>query len=491
MKLSGYILFLSALTLYIMPCVAQSTSYGSTDYTIEALGTAATDKYTPFWIVSNKYGTIPLEAGNAYLRAGVFHHQVYKSGLHWNVGADLIVTTPRYRNVYIQQLYAEIKYKCLKLTLGSKEEHTSLWDKELSSGDLVHSANARPIPEINISVPQFTSIPGTKGIVLFKGNFSVGKSFDTDYIKQFRNEKQHYTTNTLWHNKSLHIRLIDPQHDFPLTATIGLRHHAQWGGTSSDPDIGKQPHSFKDFFRIITGRSGRDASYFTDYKNALGNHFGSYDMKLGYLHSDFDLHVYKQHYFDDASGMKFDNMPDGLYGIETVLYNFPLIKKIVFEYLHTRNQSGPIHYIMYDHEEYPGYGGGNDDYYNNGGYRTGVSYFNRSIGSPLLTSPEYNKNGDLGFKNNRVCAFHLGFQGYVSKQLSYRLLATSSESWGTTDRPFLKKAADFSCAVRLSYCHPRLEGWLFSGEIGSDFGPTYGDNTGISISIKKSGTFKR
>ena len=77
--------------------------------------------------------------------------------------------------------------------------------------------------------------------------------------------------------------------------------------------------------------------------------------------------------------------------------------------------SGPLHFIEFDHDKYPGYGGGADNYYNNGEYTTGASYFNRSLGSPFLISPEYNKNGLLGFRHNRVRAWHLGISGQVCR----------------------------------------------------------------------------
>lgn len=466
-------------------------SYGSTDYRIEAFGSAATNDYTPFWIVSNRYGVVPLDAGNGYLRAGTFHQQLTGKGLRWGGGLDIVASTPRYRNVYIQQIYAEIGYKCLNLTIGSKENYTSLWDKNLSSGDMVHSSNARPIPEINISVPQFTTIPYTKGVVQFKGEFAVGRSFDKDFLKPFQNERQTYINNVLWHHKSLHIRLLDPHYNFPLTATIGIRHHAQWGGTSTNAEEGVQPQSFKDFIRIVMGRSGGGGSSLSAQKNVLGNHYGSYDIKIGYLNPLFDIHLYRQHYFDDPSGMEFYNLPDGLYGIQVNIPHFSFINKIVFEYVYTKDQSGPVHYIMFDHSEYPGNGGGRDDYYNNEEYTTGISYFNRSIGSPLLTSPEYNQNEWLGFKNNRIRAWHIGINGYLSKQVAYRILTTNSEGWGTPLKPFLKKSTDFSCAAKISYCHPRLEGWLFSGEVAIDQGSIYGDNLGFALSISKSGILKK
>lgn len=489
-NMAKYNILLCVLFLCIQPGRGQNNSSGATEYRIEAFGSAATDDDTPFWLVSNKYGTAPLEAGNAYLRAGVFHHQLSGKNLRWNAGVDMIAVTPRYRNVYIHQLYAGIQFKSLELTIGSKENLISLWDKELSSGDLVLSNNARPIPEINLSIPQFTPVPFTKGVLHVKGNFAVGRSFDTDYIEHFKNNHQHFTKNTLWHHKSLFFKLIDTKNKFPFTGTIGIRHHAQWGGDSDNPELGKQPRSLKDFIRIVFGQSGGGEAYLGDIINVLGNHYGSFDFKLGYHNSAFDLFLYHQHYYDDTSGMEFYNKSDGIFGFQADFFNGSLFRKVVFEYICTRDQSGPIHHITFDHDKYPGYGEGADNYFNNYVYPSGVSYFNRSLGSPLVTSPEYNANGELGLMNNRIRAFHLGLQGYFSKQVTYRLLATRHEGWGTMSRPFLKKEINFSSAVKISYCHPRLEGWLFSGEIGADFGDTYGDNTGFTLSVTKSGLLK-
>jgi hypothetical protein len=485
------------LLLILISCTANAllAQNGSTDYRIETFGSAATNDHTPFWIVSNRYGTVPLNAGNGLLHTGVFHNHhrgVAGRGLRWGAGADFIVAAPRYRNAFVQQLYAEIGYRGFLLTAGSKELYSSLWDKELSSGDLVHSSNARPIPEINLSLPRFTAVPGTNGALQIRGDFAVGRSFDKMFLQPFRNGKQNYLDNVLWHHKSLFLRLIDPRHNFPLTLTVGMRHHAQWGGTSTDPQEGTQPHSFKDFLRVVMGRSGGGSASLISQQNVLGNHYGSYDLEFGYLTSSLlDLHVYKQHYFEDASGMELYNFPDGLYGLQIDMHRFTFIRKIVIEHLYTKNQSGPVHYVRFDHSKYPGYGGGRDDYYNNEEYTTGISYFNRSLGSPLITSPEYNGDGRPGFKNNRIRAWHIGLSGYLSEQISYRLLTTLSQGWGTPDKPFLKKTTDLFSALKISCCHPALDGWQFSGEVAVDHGSICGNNLGISLSVVKSGILKK
>ena len=487
MTIMRTIIYIVSLLIFVMPCMAQN----ATDYHIETTGSATTGKYTPFWMVSNKYGVVPLDAGNAYLRTGVSHLQMLGNGFHWSAGIDMLAATPRHRAAYIQQLFAAIQYKSLNLTIGSRENYTSLWDRELSSGDLVLSPNARPVPEINLSVPKFTPVPFTKRHLQFRGHTALGKSFDSRYLQSFANENAVYIENVLWHHKSLQLRFIDPDSQFPLTVVAGMHHNAQWGGTSTDPKLGQQPQSFKDLIRIILGKSGDENASLSDQINVLGNHYGSYELQFGYLNPAFNIYIYKQHYFDDVSGMELYNIQDGLRGLQVDLPNFSPVNKIVVEYLDTRHQSGPVHWFLYDHEQYPGYGGGSDNYYNNGEYTTGVSYFGRGLGSPLITSPEYNENKVLGFRDNRIRVFHLGFQGYLSKQLSYRLLSTSSESWGTMDRPFLKKKNNFSSSAKITWCHPRLADWLFTGEVATDFGSKYGDNTGICLSIKKTGTIKR
>ncbi len=485
-------LFLITITfLNIFNMVAQTDEIADgLTYNIELFGSAASGDNTPFWLVSNRYGKIPLEAGNGYLNAGAFYNQQFGKGFHWSAGIDLVAAVPRYRNVYIHQVYAEIGYQALLLSVGSKERYTSLWDRNLSSGDMVLSANARPIPEINISIPSFTAVPFTKGWLHVKGDFAVGRSFDTKYLEDFVNENQTYNKETLWHHKSIFFRIKDTQNNFPVFAEFGVQHWAQWGGTSTNPNIGKQPNSFKDFIRVVVGKEGGEGSTQSDMINVLGNHYGSYDFLLGFKQEDWSVRAYYQHYFEDKSGMTFVNKADGLWGLQVDLLKFQWLRKVVIEFMDTRNQSGPFHFIDFDHEAHPGTGGGSDDYYNNGEYTTGVSYFNRAIGSPLLPSPEYNEDGSLGFKNNRVRDWHFGLEGAISSQVDYRLLFTVMKGWGRHSRPYLNTKDGKSGLLEVSYRHPRLSGWKFTGSAAADTGNMFGKKSaGFGLSVSKTGWF--
>lgn len=481
-----------ATFLYVSnTCYAQTEEIqNATTYKAELFGSVASGSNTPFWMVSNRYGLVPLDANNGYIKAGVFHQQHFGKDFRWSAGLDLVAAAPRYRNAFVQQVYAELGYKSLLLSIGSKEKYNSLWDRSLSSGDMVQSVNAQPIPEINLSMPEFTVVPLTKGWMQVKGDFAVGRSFDTKYLEEFVNPKQTYIKNTLWHHKSLFVRIKDTRGGSPFSGTVGVQHWAQWGGTSSNPKIGTQPHSLKDFIRVVCGSEGGGNATTSDQINVLGNHYGSYDFKLEYTQPLWKLAAYYQHFFDDKSGMIFVNGTDGLWGLQLDLPDFPWLRKVVTEYFVTRNQSGPFHFIEFDHDKYDGPGGGADNYYNNGEYRTGVSYFNQGIGSPLIPAPAYNTDGTLGFKNNRIRTWHFAAEGDLSAQVSYRLLFSLMNSWGTAYDPLLNNKRGASGLIDIKYQHPRLKGWEFTGSLAADAGSLFGKNIGAGLSVSKRGILK-
>lgn len=492
MRTARLIIICLCIYNYTFSALAQNeTVENSIIYNVEAVGSAATGTYTPFWMTSNQYGVLPLEAGNGYLRPRVSLHQSFGNGFHWTAGIDAVLSAPRYRNFHMQQIYAGIGYKSLLLTIGSKEQYTSLWDKRLSSGDMIQSANSRPKPEIHISIPEFLTVPYTKGWFHFRGYISVGRSFDNDYLSDYIATQQLYTKNVLWHDKSLFVRLKDTRNDFPVYLSFGVRHTAQWGGTSTNPNLGKQPQSLKDFVRIFFAKAGGEGASGSDQINVLGAHHIAYDFQVGYTKENWELQAYYQHLASDKSGVLFYNKTDGLWGIQLDIHSFPWIRKVVMEYITTRNQSGPLHYINFDHDAHPGRGGGADNYYNNGEYTTGHSYFNRAIGTPLVISPEYNEDGSIGFKSTRIQDWHLGFEGDINSQLSYRTLITIMNGWGTPYAPFLKKRHGTSFLVEMKYTHPRLQDWSFTGSVAGDTGNITGDKSyGFCLGISKRGILK-
>ena len=457
-------------------------------YYVGIFGSASSGSQTPFWMVSNQNGVVPLEANYGLLRTNMGYHYSFNNDWSWVTKVDLVAVAPRYRNVYVQQLYTELAYKGVRLSIGSHETGKYLQtvtNPYLSSGDLGLATNARPIPEINLYSPDFIVLPLTGGWLQGKANFAAGRSFDTDYLDSFIGENQYYIQNLLWHHKSLYVRLKDTKNNFPFSFIAGIRHTVQWGGESTTPNIkGQQPHTFNDFLRVVFGQSGGKTASLSDQINALGAHYGTYDFRLGFEKKNWALYGYYQHIFCDASGIEFTNALDGLKGVQVDLFKTPWLRKIVVEHLNTLNQSGPFHYIVFDHTQYPGYGGGADNYYNNGEYTTGFSYFNRSLGTPLLLSPEYNRDSRLGFKHNRVQAWYIGAEGEISPNLTWRLRLSTMESLGTPYAPTLKKLTATSFMTHFSY---HLKDWTFTSSIAADHGPLLGNHWGFSLSVAKQG----
>ncbi|MDR2117964.1 MAG: capsule assembly Wzi family protein [Tannerellaceae bacterium] len=458
-------------------------------YQTEMFGSGATGLYTPFWMVSNRYGMVPLRAGNAFLSAGMVYGGRLGGGFRWQAGLDLAVTAPRYRKVFVRQLYAELGWRSLLFSLGSREQAGFLWDRELSSGDMVLSANARPIPEVKIRIAEYTVVPGTGRRLFVKGDFSAGRSSDSRYLASFARSDQVYIEDVLWHHKSLFFKLQFPSGSrFPFALELGLQHAAQWGGVYTDGSGRRQPQSLTDFARVVAGLSGGEDATEMDRVNVLGNQYGSYDMRLTYKQARWGIGVYHQRYFEDKSGTIFGNGKDGLWGIQVDLPEIPWLQKIVAECMDTRHQSGPLHFLAFDHQKYPGIGGGADRYYNNEEYSTGLSYFNRSVGTPLLPSPEYNTDGKVGFKNTRVYAWHVGISGRITSRIAYRLLYTAADSWGTPYRPFLNNKTGTFALLEVTCRHPRLPGWTFTGSVASDTGTMLGgEGVGFGLRVAKRG----
>lgn len=481
------------ICLFIAHIVAgQEEKLSEVRYHIESVGSAATGESTPFWITSNRYGVIPAEAGNIYLRPQISYKQLFGKGFYWNNHLDVIAVTPRDRNVYLQQIYTELGYKIISLRIGSKQEYMSLWNKELSTGDLIQSANARPIPEINLSIPEFAVIPFTMGRLQIKGNVAFGRFIDDDFHRgRVDRTRYNYVEKVLWHNKSFFFRFRDTRGDIPFYATFGLRHVAQWGGTSTNERLGKQPQSFTDMIRVFMGRSGGEDAGIGDQVNVLGAHHISYDFQVGYAKENWGIQAYHQHLSSDKSGLLLRNKTDGLWGLQVDLPKFPWISHVVLEYLLTKDQSGSLHFITFDHDEHPGRGGGADNYYNNDEYLTGHSHFGRSIGTPLLPSPVYNTNGSPAFLCTRVEDFHIGLKGTLSPTLSYRALFTTMKGWGKPLKPSLKVTKGCSFLIEANYKHPRLKGWNFSGSLAGDTGDMFGEKSyGFSLGISKQGIIK-
>jgi len=465
-------------------------------YRVEMFGSAATGDNTPFWMQNHTWGMVPLEAGNYYLRGGVFHNQKLNKNVSYSLGIDLAVSSHKaYNTFWIQQIYGAINWKSLRLSIGSREDYNSLLDPKLSTGDMILSNNSRPSPELKISTPDFVYIPYTRDLLYFKGDVAVGKHFDGGYHEDVASPYGYdYMKNQLSHHKSFYFRIgnIEKLHEFQFT--IGLQHHVQWGGDLYR--LGHKielPRSFKNFMWAFFAKEGDEDYLISDQLNAVGSHVGAYSARLDYLFDYSEsIGFYWQHFIEDKSGITMDNARDMLAGFQYKSKNKSPFSGLVLEYLYTKHQSGPIHFnenMSEGIKDWEKYGFGMDNYYNNTDYVHGHSYYGRSMGNPLFLSPEYNKDGRLYFKSNRIAAYHIGAEGYITPDLEYTLLGTYAETAGRYDLPYLKVRTGFGAGLDLLYHYPKIQGLDIKCSLGFNTGKFFNnDSFGAGISITKKGS---
>jgi hypothetical protein len=85
---------------------------------------------------------------------------------------------------------------------------------------------------------------------------------------------------------------------------------------------GKFPSSFNDFWKVFISADGEKLEG-QPHANALGNHLGIWDFYYSKKNKSNIFKFYYQHFFEDTSGLRFQNRFDGLWGFE---YNRFIIK---------------------------------------------------------------------------------------------------------------------------------------------------------------------
>jgi len=459
-----YILFF----LIFLPVLTQAQN-DTIKYDVGFLGMASSGKYAPFWLQSDQYGKISSTPFSAGILAGVSKEFGPKKGLFdYRFKANLLLQTDKDKTTAVfHEYYVHARFSVFDFIVGAREEVLGNQDSTLSCGGFLFSKNARPMPKVTLGIEHFTAVPFTAGYLEFKGAISHGWFLDNIY-----------TTNLLLHHKYLYGRIGGK---LPVHLQYGVDHVAQWGGTV--PGSGKQPTDFSAFKDIFFGRAGGADATRNDQLNALGNHIISQSMKLDVDIADFRVSGYWQNLSEDGpvkliwSTM---NKPDGLWGITVRNAKFPFIKGILYEYLNTTDQSGPYHDkdgLVY---------GGDDNYFNNGIYQNGWTYYSRTIGTPFISSPLYNRDGAVSVENNRVIVHHFGMEGDVSGY-SYKLLSSFSKNYGSYGSPYPAMIRNTSLLLEVNKKIPAWSNIEVGCSVGADFGKLYGKSVGCLFSIRKTG----
>ena len=482
-------------------------------YHLEAQTAVASQDYLPHWITANHYGVLAdAEYAVALLRGGANVRHQFTKHLSLEVGAELIAKTPfvadQSAQLWLQQGYARARYGAFTLTGGRWHRTLGSPDRELSTGSLAISGNARPIPQLSLEIPTYTSIPFTRGWIQIKGSYTHGWLGEDRHIR-----------GALLHEKSAFIKLGG---NFPVNIAGGLIHTVVWGGEI--PGGNKLPSDLKNYWQVIRGKEADvsdpdDPAVIGEVANAVGDNMGVYDLGIDFTTKSFAAHVYQQTLFEDGSG----NNPfngDRLLGIQLTptQQGKGWLEGITYEFLHTKYQSGPsrpggVNDGAGSKDRNGRSYGGRDNYYNNAIYKSGWTYQDRIIGTPLfytqartrLYLPDFVDPDALfnfNIVNNRIVAHHIGAKGSINK-LSYRLLATFSTNYGTyggingginewgsidtPDAPYAFRPPKHQHYFLLEIeSHPFSDSWSLTTSLAVDAGEIT-DNVGVSIGLRRSG----
>ncbi len=456
-------------------------------YKVEGSVSFSTGENTPFWFVNNREGLASIEKNNGYLRAGVFKELEPEKRFSWAAGVELAGAYNFSSSFIIQQLYGELKYRCLGLTVGSKEHlNYEFNNNRLGSGNLLYSGNARPIPQICAGIPYYTAVPGTRDWLSVKGYVAYGMFTDDHWQRDFAAAGTKRTEHVLYHSKALFLKVGNLKR-FPVWFEGGLEMAAQFGGKSyNGGNVIDMPNGFKDIIKVFIPSAGGSDTPSSEQANVYGNHVGSWDAKIGWKINDaWSVGVYYNHFFEDHSQMTFDyDWKDGLWGAEVTFPRNPVISTLVYEFLYTKDQSGPVYW---DHDAMiPEQVSGRDNYYNHYIY-TGWQHWGMGIGNPLLLSPIYNRDGTIIFKTNRVVAHHVGFEGQPLMELGYRVLLTYSRNWGNYGEPYPDVKNNYNGLFEVTYSPKWIRGGAGILSLGADGGGLLGRSFGVMLTIRKTG----
>lgn len=425
--------------LFTAPSLLALGQQSPVKYQVEAQAIGTTNNVVPFWMRSNQFGSVPSEGASGSIIGRVYKE--YEEGtagrLDWGAGFEGRANGGKDSKLFLIEAYLKLKLGIFELKGGRTKDVMGLnGDSILSSGNFAQSGNALGIPKLELSIPDYYTIPIWDGLLSFKGTFShgwLGKTRILDTIRGGRNNEIAYPTlennpTTYFHQKSFYGRIGKPEWKAKIYG--GFSHQVFWG---NEKDIYGEQFDLSNlgtFLYVITGKT-----YGSGYipRSKIGNQAGSIDVGLEYEFDKLKLLLYRQNMYDVGALSKLANIKDGLNGIalenigfQTTSSNFKW-KKILFELLYTKHQAGEFGSKRTN--------SGDEDYYNNYFYVKGWSYNGLGIGTPLI-SPKHSTRSGLPsypgdyFINNRVVAFHLGMQG---EAFTWKFLAkgTFSRNYGT------------------------------------------------------------
>lgn len=386
---------------------------------VSGMALGANNNSLPFWMYRNTNDRLRSQTNAmGFVRGSVSYY--FSEDSFFEIGAGVVAADGFVDTVvHRDELYISYQNSWLKATLGSKTPYQKFQGLSIVADNFLLSGNARALPGL---------------IVEANEPIQILKRFELDWgIAHYNLNDDRDADGAMVHYKRLGLTYKLNEKN---SIKGGIEHYAQWGGTS--PEFGKLPDSFDDFLKVFRAALGNEDAPVGDRLNSIGNHLGVYNLE--YIHTSESGYytLYHQHPFEDGSGSGLKNFPDGIWGIyygpNTRDYD-GFLKGFLIEFIQTTNQSDGADT-----------GSGNDNYFNNGIYKSGWTYHNATIGIPLIVPYD----SGLFIRINRSRSIHFGIAMAV-KKWSFESKVSFVENIGTLSDPINPKEKAIYSYINTSY----------------------------------------
>lgn len=431
---------------------------------------AGTNGRIPFWMLTNRFGRFSPKSANGYIDAGIFSDSIDKkrvTAIDW--GLEGFGRYDGGWDGWLQQAWAGAKWKKFYFYAGLKEEHFGSQNPEMSSGMVMWSGNARPLPQISLTTIDYIDVPFTNRFVQFNAGISHGWFGNNGYVKQ-----------AYLHHKYFYLRFGGESR---IHLTIGLQHFAVWGGIS--PKYGRLPSSLADFFKVFIAYNGHNDSIPgvppNEWKNRFGDHRGTKDISVDYKFNDnWTTQLYWQNFIEDIMGLGWRQAIDGLWGIS---FKYKTKLNFCYEYLHSslNNASFKNAISQGNFQDILDF----KDYFNNSIYLSGWTYKGYLIGNPMISSPILLSDPSIAPKivNNRVNGHIVSSSLTLDKfQLFVRFSHTKnfgSLTWAI-DPPKFQNGLMISVSKQ-RFLFDRIDASI---SVAMDAGALYGNHLGFEYKMR-------
>ena len=404
---------------------------------------------SPFWFHNNQRGRLNEISNISTFASGLIRYQ-FSENSRFLIGAGVLYQDGYLDGFQLDESFIGFENSWLEITAGRRQMKELYKGLSATNENILWSLNARPLPGISIKT--------TRPVYFLP---DAGLAFEAG-LEEFITDDDRFVRDVRIHHKSFNL-IFSKIRNFEFN--VGLHHFVQWAGTS--PEFGKLPGSFEDYLRVVSGMGTGEEIGGGNEVNGLGNHLGSYIAGIKTSVGNYNINIIYNHLFEDGSGMRLGNTPDGRYSL-FIEDEKPgkWIDAFMYEFYYTKHQSFTSSGTD-----------GKDNYFNNNLYRSGWTYENRILGLPFIFLDE----DRFRVANNNVVAHHIGLSGIAFSSFPYKVLSRYRQNYGAKGGGNLRNKI-LSTYLDLNIYNTFVDVNLL---VGADFNNTTAPNFGAGLQLTK------